>query len=97
MLYFKGMRTLEDLQQNTHLLNKNQLIGLKYVHEFKQRIPRDECTEIVDRVKKCIERLGEDAYEAIACGSYRRGKPDCGDIDILITRKDGKNTNQFLP
>lgn len=24
------------------------------------------------------------------CGSYRRLKPSCGDIDILITFKDGR-------
>jgi DNA polymerase lambda len=25
----------------------------------------------------------------VACGSYRRGKLLCGDVDILITNKDG--------
>jgi DNA polymerase lambda len=35
-------------------------------------------------------------FEAIACGSYRRGKPDCGDLDILVTRRDGKTTKDFL-
>lgn len=32
----------------------------------------------------------------IPCGSYRRGKETCGDIDILITRKDGANIRGFL-
>jgi DNA polymerase lambda len=27
----------------------------------------------------------------MACGSYRRGKADCGDVDILITHPDGKS------
>jgi hypothetical protein len=44
MLYLRGMRDFEDLRSQSHLLNRNQLIGLKYVHELKKRIPRDECT-----------------------------------------------------
>jgi DNA polymerase lambda len=96
MLYLKGMRTLEDLEKNEFLLSRNQKIGLKYVKEFKIRIPRDECTEIVQIIKSVIASCSPAEYEAIACGSYRRGKPDCGDIDVLITRKDGKNPPGFL-
>ncbi len=38
----------------------------------------------------------ENIFESIPCGSYRRGKETCGDMDILITRKDGKDDPKFM-
>jgi DNA polymerase lambda len=32
---------------------------------------------------------GDKIISVEACGSFRRGRPTCGDIDILITLKDG--------
>ncbi|CAD8084561.1 unnamed protein product [Paramecium sonneborni] len=96
--YFKGIKTLDDLRKNQHLLTKNQQICLDLVEELEQRIPRDEATIIFEIVKREIDDLSgiSGLYKATACGSYRREKESCGDMDILITRCDGKNSDGFL-
>jgi DNA polymerase lambda len=40
------------------------------------------------QVKEAAESL-QPGIIAQACGSYRRGKKDCGDVDILLTHPDG--------
>ena len=43
-----------------------------------------------------MNKNSTNSFEAIACGSYRRGKEVTGDIDIILTRKDSLNYGQFL-
>ena len=70
-------------------MNKMQKIGLKYHEEIKQRIPRDEVAEISETVKTTLKQLYPHKPLIIeTCGSYRRGRPSCGDVDILITTED---------
>ena len=33
----------------------------------------------------------DDGLEVVTCGSYRRGKPTCGDVDILVSHPDGRS------
>ncbi len=40
------------------------------------------------KVKEAALELNE-GLVVTTCGSYRRGKPSCGDVDILITHPDG--------
>ena len=51
-------------------------------------MPREEAGEIADFVKSESVKLFGDAIQVTACGSYRRGKKTCGDVDCLITRTD---------
>lgn len=69
-----------------------QQIGLKYYEHFKERIPREEVEKLLEKVRKgCSKVAGANAkYLSVeACGSFRRGRPTCGDIDVLITYTNG--------
>lgn len=67
-------------------------IGLALYEDLKQRIPREECKQIYDIVKR--EALIIDPKLDIEImGSYRRGAEYSGDVDFLITRNDEDGLN----
>ncbi|KAF9446855.1 hypothetical protein P691DRAFT_732480 [Macrolepiota fuliginosa MF-IS2] len=88
--YSAGCRTLEDLrnQKGGVHLNPVQLIGLQYYDDINSRMPRNEAKAIFELIKPIGKSpLSFDSKLFVEImGSYRRGKGDCGDIDILITR-----------
>lgn len=87
MWYHQGHRTLEDLRTKA-TLTRHQQIGLKLYDDINSRIPRSEVVEIENYVREATLCIAKDA-EVMVCGSYRRGKPTCGDVDVLITHPDG--------
>ncbi|CCM04091.1 uncharacterized protein FIBRA_06250 [Fibroporia radiculosa] len=92
--YANGCRTLDDVQARIGgiTLTSAQETGLKYYDDINSRMPRNEAAEIFTMIK-AVAALDIDPKLFIEImGSYRRGKADCGDIDILITRPtdDGK-------
>ncbi|XP_075222857.1 DNA polymerase lambda-like [Lycorma delicatula] len=92
--YQQGFRTLEDLQVKA-TLTKQQKVGLKYYNEIQDRMPRSEVENIAEIVKMkvlCIDK----SLKLILCGSYRRGKEMCGDVDIVIVRPDHITSNNVL-
>jgi DNA polymerase lambda len=95
-LWMQGIRSLAELRANSHLLTPMQQIGLKYVDEFRHRIPRAEVAEVERKVKEVAARI-DPRLKLATCGSYRRGKKDSGDIDMLITHKNpGKDLQHTL-
>lgn len=87
--YQQGFRTLEDIRTKANL-SATQKIGLKHYDDFLDRMPRHEAAAIEAVVKDAVLAI-DPCLLAMACGSYRRGKATCGDVDVLISHPDGKS------
>ena len=72
------IKSIADLRQHQELLNEKQKLGLKYYEDALERIPREEMEQHEAKIQETIE------LEATIVGSYRRGLPTSGDIDVLI-------------
>uniref|UniRef100_A0A8C0G3I4 DNA polymerase n=1 Tax=Chelonoidis abingdonii TaxID=106734 RepID=A0A8C0G3I4_CHEAB len=87
--YQQGFRTLDDIRTKAPLTSQ-QAVGLKHYEDFLERMPREEAAEIEQTVSKAAWSLNP-GLVCVACGSYRRGKATCGDVDVLVTHPDGQS------
>lgn len=80
----EGITTIEELRKHEDKLNHHQIIGLKYLEDFEEKIPREEIERIESVIRAEIGSL-DPQFDITICGSYRRGKKESGDIDTLIS------------
>jgi len=82
-----GIYSIVDLKEydknHPDFLTTNQKIGLKYVDDFTERIPREEMDLHNEIIHKIIKKVNKDINVELV-GSYRRGQSSSGDIDVLI-------------
>jgi DNA polymerase IV len=82
-----GYTTIETLAAaaavEPKLLNKNQRIGLLYYADLQERIPRSE----MEAHEAVLMGHKPDDLQGVIVGSYRRGRPDSGDIDMMICQR----------
>jgi len=87
LFYQYSCRSIDDIRAGvancTLSLSARQQVGLKYIDEFQQRIPRAEIDQIFNHVLLVAKRINP-GVSLFLCGSYRRGKPSSGDMDILV-------------
>jgi DNA polymerase/3'-5' exonuclease PolX len=67
-------------------LTPMQQLGLRHYSDLNERIPRDEVSHIANYIKRRAIKCNVDKFTI--AGSYRRGLPTSGDIDILMTSDD---------
>ncbi|XP_077311466.1 DNA polymerase lambda [Lithobates pipiens] len=89
--YQQGFRSLDDIRSKANLTTQ-QAIGLKHYEDFLDRMPREEAGRIEETVRKEAKNINTELI-SIGCGSYRRQKSTCGDVDVLVTHPDGKSHN----
>lgn len=87
LIEVEKVNSIDDLKEkvkyNPELITKASKIGLEHYYDFKSRIPREEM-EIHDEILQ--DHLPKQLVSEIV-GSYRRGLPSSGDIDVLLTSK----------
>lgn len=107
----EGVQSVDDLKKKIDLgeidVNDKVKLGVKYYGKFKGDIPRKEIDKIYKIFEYIIKKMNtkykltdENKYIFEICGSYRREKLTCGDIDVLISKvgtfkkqKENNNTD----
>jgi DNA polymerase beta len=72
-------KAYEEGREKELKLTTNQIIGLRYFDDIEKKIPRAE----IDKYNKILSKALSGCVWQIA-GSYRRGKSESGDIDVLV-------------
>ena len=93
-----GFKTIDELRNASNLndiLNDKQKIGLQFYDDILARIPRGEIVSHEEILKSFLKKVDPNAELTIA-GSYRRGKSESGDIDVLLKSKDKKTYKKFI-
>lgn len=84
----KGILTLPDLKRAIARreveLTATQKYGLLYYSDLNERIPRDEITKYTGDLWRDLCDFCPNLRKFDVVGSYRRGLPSSGDVDILI-------------
>ena len=65
-------------------LTHHIVVGLEYYDDIQERFPRAEADKLVALIGKHIKAV-DPTLVLNFCGSYRRGKPTCGDLDLILS------------
>ncbi|CAF0733520.1 unnamed protein product [Adineta steineri] len=98
LVHQEKIKTIEELRahpKRDQLLTKTQQLGLKYLEEFEQKIPRDEMKQMETILVREITAI-DDQLKAEIVGSYRRGAKASSDIDVLVTHSSATKLPSLL-
>ncbi len=90
-----NITSVEELKEK-HKLGKidlpdNIIKGLEYYNKIKEKIPREEITELKSVLLDTLLKIDPHLF-GIVCGSYRRLTPTSNDIDFVIVHTNIKTS-----
>ena len=85
--YEEGYRTIEELKSRKRL-TKAQKVGIEWYSDLQEEIPRNVMNQIKNKINSVFK---EYPIKWQITGSYRREKPQSGDIDLLIEDRPDLN------
>ena len=97
-LVTEGFKTIDDLRKCKNIqdyLNDTQIKGLQYYDDMQVRIPYEEIQKHEVYLKNVLNKIDPKADLTIA-GSYRRKRPDSGDIDLLLKASNKRIYDKFI-
>ncbi|KAK4228235.1 putative DNA polymerase [Podospora fimiseda] len=91
--YNKGWRDIDDvIEFGWDSLSRVQQIGVKYYEEFLVGIPRKEVERIANKILDCAGKN----WEMVIVGGHRRGKLESGDVDVVLSHRDERQTKNAI-
>lgn len=95
--YDRGWRELDDIvEYGWKDLSRVQQIGVKYYSEFLSPIPRPEVEDIATTITRHAIKVRDAGIQTLVVGGYRRGKKDCGDVDIIVSHPSEQQTHEIV-
>ena len=91
--YEQGYRTLQDLSRKYPEMTHGQQLGYYFYNDLIQKIPRGEIDAVNAYFHSVYDPMG---VKFVITGSYRRGLPESGDIDMLIENLTGDESGLFM-
>lgn len=90
-LYEMDIKNIEDVK-NAYVNNKikltnQQIMGLRYYDDINRKVKREEITKVYNNLKK-FEKKNKNIQHIEILGSYRRGKPESKDLDVIVSGKN---------
>ncbi|CAD0109527.1 unnamed protein product [Aureobasidium uvarum] len=93
----KGWRDLDDVvEYGWSTLTRVQQIGVKFYDEFLLPIPRSEVEDIASTIHQHAVKVRDKGMQSLVVGGYRRGKENCGDVDIILSHPDEDQTLNMI-